>query len=87
MEQLQPQFLASMLELKQLTHVMSGLGAEVNQMNKSILESMDSARIAEAKRHMREDFRNRRKELDKQAKRICAQQIQEEDCTYGAGEF
>ena len=87
MEQLQPQFLASMLELKQLTHVMSRLGAEVNQMSNSILESMDSARIAEAKRHMREDFRNRRKELDKQAKRICAQQIQEEDCTYGAGEF
>ena len=80
MEQLQPQFLASMLELKQLTHVMSGLGAEVNQMNKSILESMDSARISEAKRHKREDFRNRHKEHDKQAKRIRAQQIQKEGC-------
>ena len=56
-------------------------------MNNNILESVDSARIAEAKRHMRKDFRNQRKAHDKQVKRIRAQQIQEADCTYGAGEF
>ena len=63
------------------------MGAEPNEVSNSILESMDAARIAGAKRQMREAFKDQRKIQSGQTKHRLAQQDRGEGPTYASGGF